>query len=133
MIRLLSIQPVAERGGSDQALLRMVRSLPPDEFECHVVVPAEPPLRAEFEAAGATVHVVPMRRISTSHGAAQWIGYAFGWPVAVLRLHSADRGSTSTSSTRTRCTRGTAGRLPAWPRRPHVWHAREIVVQSGSH
>ena len=49
MIRLLTIQPVAERGGSDQALLRMLRSLPPDEFECHVAVPAEPPLRAEYE------------------------------------------------------------------------------------
>ena len=78
MIRLLSIQPVAERGGSDQALLRMFRSLPPDEFECHVVVPAEPPLRTDFEAAGVTVHIVPMRRISTSHGALQWVGYAFG-------------------------------------------------------
>ena len=56
MIRLLTIQPVAERGGSDQALARMLRSLPPAEFECHVVVPAEPPLRPEFEAAGAAVH-----------------------------------------------------------------------------
>jgi hypothetical protein len=50
MIRLCSIQPVAERGGSDQALLRMLRSLPVD-FECHVVVPSDPPLRAEYEAA----------------------------------------------------------------------------------
>jgi hypothetical protein len=39
-IRLCSIQPVAERGGSDQAQLRMLRMLPRDEFECHVVVPA---------------------------------------------------------------------------------------------
>jgi hypothetical protein len=37
MIRLLSIQSVAERGGSDQLLVRMVRSLPSDEFDCHVV------------------------------------------------------------------------------------------------
>ena len=70
MIRLLSIQPVAERGGSDQALLRMLRSLPSDEFECHLVVPADPPLRAELEAAGVRIHIVPMARISTSHGAA---------------------------------------------------------------
>jgi glycosyltransferase involved in cell wall biosynthesis len=131
MIRLLSIQPVAERGGSDQALLRMLRSLPPDEFECHVVVPAEPPLRADFEAAGVTVHIVPMRRISTSHGALQWVGYAFGWPVAVLRLHSllkkVDAGVVHTNS------------LNSWygwaaarmARRPHVWHARELVWQSG--
>src|SRR5262245_10378012 len=125
MIRLLSIQPVAERGGSDQALLRMLRSLPPDEFECHVVVPAEPPLRADLEAAGATVHIVPMRRISTSHGALQWVGYASGWPVAVLRLHSLlkrlDVGVVHTNS------------LNSWygwaaarmARRPHVWHRSE--------
>ena len=86
MIHLLAIQPVAERGGSDQALLRMLRSLPPAEFQCHVAVPAEPPLRAEFEAAGVVVHVVPMARISRSHGVPEWIAYAAGWPIAVARL-----------------------------------------------
>jgi hypothetical protein len=72
-----------------------------------------------------------MRRISTSHGALQWVGYAFGWPVAVLRLHSLlkklDAGVVHTNS------------LNSWygwaaarmARRPHVWHARELVWQSG--
>src|ERR1700675_1134761 len=81
MIRLCSIQPVAERGGSDQALLRMLRSLPPGEFECHVVVPADPPLRPELEAAGVSIHIVPMRRISTSHRSLEWAAYALGWPL----------------------------------------------------
>ena len=110
----------------------MLRSLPPAEFECHVVVPAEPPLRAEFEAAGAAVHIVPMTRISRSHGAAEWVAYAAGWPIAVARLVRADPyACTSTSSTATRSTRGTAGPRRRSPRRPHVWHTREIVVQSG--
>src|ERR1700751_1759683 len=82
-IRLLSVQPVAERGGSDQALLRMLRSLPSADFECHLVVPSEPPLRPELDAAGVRVHVVPMARISTSHSPTDWLRYAFGWPVAV--------------------------------------------------
>ncbi|MFM8303353.1 MAG: glycosyltransferase, partial [Actinomycetota bacterium] len=86
MIRLLTIQPVAERGGSDQALVRMLASLPAAEFECHVVVPSEPPLRAEIEACGAAVHVVPMARISTSHGLVDWARYAAGWPAAVARI-----------------------------------------------
>src|SRR5262245_15595093 len=86
MIRLLTIQPVAERGGSDQAMLRMLRSLPPFEFECHVVVPADPPLRPEIEATGAAIHVVPMERISRSHDVARWGVYAAGWPVAVTRI-----------------------------------------------
>ena len=72
MIRLLSVQPVAERGGSDQALLRMVRSLPSDEFDCHIALPGRvAAARDEFAAAGATLHTVPMRRLSTSHGAAR--------------------------------------------------------------
>ena len=50
------MQPVAERGGSDQALLRLVRSLPPDEFDFHIALPGPSPLAAEFEAAGATLH-----------------------------------------------------------------------------
>src|ERR1700726_1047353 len=86
MIRLCSIQPVAERGGAVRALLRMVRSLPRPEFECHVVVPAEPPLRPDFEAAAVEVHVVPMRRISRSHRWRDWLGYALAWPVTVVRL-----------------------------------------------
>src|SRR5580765_1322934 len=106
MIRLLTIQPVAERGGSDQALVRMLRSLPPAEFECHVVVPAEPPLRAEYETTGAAVHIVVLRLVRLireldidvvhSNSLHSW----YGWAAAAL--------------TRT----------------PHVWHAREIVVQS---
>jgi glycosyltransferase involved in cell wall biosynthesis len=132
MIRLCSIQPVAERGGSDQALLRIMRSLPPDEFECHVVVPSEPPLRDELEAAGATVHIVPMRRISTSHGGREWLAYALAWPVTEGRLVRLVR--------RLRIDVVHSNSLHSWygwaaaalTRRPHVWHAREIVVQSSA-
>ena len=132
MIRLLSIQPVAERGGSDQALVRLTASLPSDEFECHVVVPGEPPLRAELEAAGATVHVVPMRRISTSNALGAWALYVLAWPVAVFRLARLAR--------RLRVDLVHTNSLHSWygwavaklTRRPHAWHAREIVVQSAA-
>ncbi|HEY8217504.1 MAG TPA: glycosyltransferase family 4 protein [Acidimicrobiia bacterium] len=130
MIRLLSVQPVAERGGSDHALLRMMRSLPSDEFECHVVVPSDPPLRDELESAGVTVHVVPMERISTSHGIAEWAGYGIGWPVAVTRIarlvRRLDIDVVHTNSLHSWYGWAAAGLT----RRPHVWHAREIVVQS---
>src|SRR3982074_220419 len=86
MIRLLSVQPVAERGGSDYLLVRMLRSLPPDEFDCHVALPGRSPLAEEFSAAGAGLHTVPMERLSTSHGAGEWAGYVAAWPVAVARL-----------------------------------------------
>jgi glycosyltransferase involved in cell wall biosynthesis len=132
MIRLLSVQPVAERGGSDQLLLRMVRSLPSDEFDCHVALPAPSPLADAFSAAGATLHTVPMRRLSTSHGAREWGAYVAGWPIAVGRIarliRRLDADVVHTNSLHS---------LYGWAaaavtRRPHVWHAREIVVQSGA-
>jgi glycosyltransferase involved in cell wall biosynthesis len=130
MIRLCSIQPVAERGGSDHALLRMLRSLPRPEFDCHVIVPAEPPLRAEFEAAGVEIHVVPMRRISTSHDLLDWVAYALLWPVTVVRiarlLRQLDIDVVHTNSFHSWYGWAAA----ALARRPHVWHGREIVVQS---
>jgi glycosyltransferase involved in cell wall biosynthesis len=129
-IRILSVQPVAERGGSDQALLRLVRSLPRGEFDFHIAVPAASPLAADFEAAGATLHVVPMRRLSTSHGVVAWGGYGAGWPVAVARLTKLAR--------RLRIDVVHSNSLHSWYgwavarllRVPHVVHAREIVVQS---
>jgi glycosyltransferase involved in cell wall biosynthesis len=132
MIRLLSVQPVAERGGSDQALLRMVRSLPPDEFECHVVVPTDPPLRPELEAAGVTVHVVPMHRISTSNSLTDWCRYAMGWPLAVVRIARLIRAH-QVDVVHTNSLHSWYGwAAAALTRRPHIWHAREITVQSGA-
>lgn len=108
----------------------MVRSLPRPEFECHVVVPAEPPLRAEFEAADAHLHVVPMRRISRSHHLGDWVAYALAWPLTVVRLarllRRLDIDVVHTNSFHSWY--GWAAALLA--RRPHVWHGREIVVQS---
>jgi glycosyltransferase involved in cell wall biosynthesis len=130
MIRLCSIQPVAERGGSDQALLRMVRSLPRAEFECHVVVPADPPLGPELQAAGAHVHVLPMRRISRSHRVGGWAAYALAWPVTVGRLVLLLR-RLQVDVVHTNSWHSWYGwAAAALIRRPHVWHGREIVVQS---
>src|SRR5436190_347927 len=130
MIRLLSVQPVAERGGSDHLLVRMLRSLPPDDFECHVALPGRSPLAEEFAAAGASLHTVPMERLSTSHGAGEWAGYGAAWPVAVARLVRLIRRlrvdvvhSNSLHSLYGWAAAAVTGR-------PHVWHAREIVVQS---
>ena len=110
----------------------MLRSLPSDEFECHVVVPAEPPLRNEFQAAGATVHIVPMRRISTSHRGREWVAYALAWPLAVARLARLIR-RLEIDVVHTNSLHSWYGWAAAFlARRPHVWHAREIVVQSGA-
>ena len=122
---------MAERGGSDHLLLSMIRALPATDFESHVVVPGPSPLAAEFRAAGARLHVVPMRRLTLSGALPYRIAYALAWPVVVARLALVARRVRAdvvhTNSLHS---------LYGWAvarliRRPHVWHAREIVVQSG--
>jgi glycosyltransferase involved in cell wall biosynthesis len=108
----------------------MLGSLPSDDFECHLVVPNEPPLRDELEAANVRIHIVPMARISTQHDAAAWVAYVFGWPLAVTRLVRLVR-SLNIDVLHTNSLHSWYGwAAAALTRRPHVWHAREIVVQS---
>ena len=127
---VLYVQPVAERGGSDQALLRMIRTLPRPSFTCHVAVPAPSPMADELRAAGATVHVVPMRRLTGSGGAGYWLGYAAAWPLTVVRLALLAR-RVKADIVHTNSLHSLYGwAAAAITRRPHVWQAREIVVQS---
>ena len=130
--RVMFVQPVAERGGSDQALLRMVRVLAAEDWECHVVLPGRGPLDDAFRDAGATLHVIAMRRISTSNSVADWARYAAAWPWSVGRLvalgRRIDAQAVHSNSLHTWYGWAAAAVL----RVPHVWHAREIVVQSGA-
>jgi glycosyltransferase involved in cell wall biosynthesis len=84
----------------------------------------------ELEAAGATIHVLPMRRITTSGSAWYWLAYLAAWPVTVFRLfrlaRRVDAAVVHTNSLHSWYGWAVAALL----RRPHVWHAREIVVQS---
>jgi glycosyltransferase involved in cell wall biosynthesis len=129
---VLCVQPVAERGGSDQALLRMARQLGASGWTVHVAMPAPSPMADEFATAGAALHVVPMRRISTSHNGVAWAIYALGWPGSVLRLWWLAR--------RVQADVVLSNSLHSWygwavallARRPHIWHAREIVTQSAT-
>jgi glycosyltransferase involved in cell wall biosynthesis len=130
--RILSVQPVAERGGSDLCLLRMVRDLAGAGWDCHIAMPAGSPLDDDFAAAGATVHVVPMRRITGSGSLRYWLGYVLAWPVAVARLTALarriDAGVVHSNSLHSWYGWAVARVL----HRPHVWHAREIVIQSAA-
>lgn len=129
---LLCVQPVAELGGSDRALLRLAGQLGAAGWSVHVALPGPSPLAPDFAAAGATLHVVPMHRISTSHDVRAWAAYATSWPVAVGRLWGLAR--------RLRADAVHSNSLHSWygwaaaalARRPHLWHAREIVTQSAT-
>ena len=130
--RILSVQPASDGGGSEHALIRMIRQLAADGWECHVAVPAPARLAEEYASAGAVLHVVPMPRLTTSGSAARWVGFAAGWPVAVVRLARlvlrTDAGVVHSNSLHT----WVGWAAAALTGRPHVWHAREIVFQSSA-
>jgi glycosyltransferase involved in cell wall biosynthesis len=131
--RLLSVQTIRDGGGAETALIRMIRRLQADGWECHVAFQSPPRLAAEYEAAGATIHIVAMERLTLSGNRLSWlVRFVVGWPVSVVRLaRLARRLRVDVVHT------NSLHYLHGWAaaalvRRPHVWHAREIVAQSSA-
>jgi glycosyltransferase involved in cell wall biosynthesis len=128
--RLLTVQPVADGGGSEKALIGLIRQLAGDGWECHVALPCPPRLAGEYEDASAVVHIVAMDRVTASGSTWRWLKYAAGWPVTVARLARLARrlDVDVVHSNSLHCWHGWA--VAQLVGRPHVWHAREIVFQS---
>jgi glycosyltransferase involved in cell wall biosynthesis len=84
----------------------------------------------EFAAAGATLHIVPMRRVTTSGSGWRWLAYLAGWPVSVVRLIWLGRSVRADVIHSNSLHSWYGWAVAAVLRRPHVWHAREVVVQS---
>jgi glycosyltransferase involved in cell wall biosynthesis len=108
----------------------MIRQLAKDGWECHVIVPGPARLTDEYGAAGAVLHVVPMDRLTTSGSRARWVGYALRWPVTVARLALLTRRLQAEVVHSNSLHSWYGWAVAALTRRPHVWHAREMVVQS---
>lgn len=82
--------------------------------------------------AGAELHVVPMRRLTSGGGRLYWPAYVAAWPVSTWRIarHARRVGADLIHTNSLHSLYGwAAARLC---RRPHVWHAREIVTQSAA-
>jgi glycosyltransferase involved in cell wall biosynthesis len=110
----------------------MLRALGGAGWDCHVAVPHRARLAAEYAAAGATLHVVPMRRVTSQGHRLRWAAaYAAAWApsVAVVTALARRLGADVVHSNSLHSWYGWAAAEAL--RRPHVWHAREIVVQSG--
>ncbi|MDQ6785028.1 MAG: glycosyltransferase family 4 protein, partial [Actinomycetota bacterium] len=128
--RLLTVQVVRDGGGSETALIRMIRQLVAGGWQCHVAISGPARLAAEYAAAGAVLHIVALERITTSGPSSRWLRFVSRWPVSVWRLAALAR-RLDVDVIHTNALHSLYGWAVALVvRRPHVWHAREIVVQS---
>ena len=126
----LSVQPVVDGGGSERALIAMVRELTGAGWECHVAVPGPPVLAEPYRQAGATLHLIEMDRVTSSGQRSRWLRFAARWPRSVVSLARLARklDADVIHSNSLHCWYGWAAAVLAG--RPHVWHAREVVFQS---
>lgn len=129
--RILYVSTTSEIGGADVALLRLVRSLDRERFLATVVLPAEGPLTAAFRACASEVVILPsLRKLSRHDGPWRLILYAASLPraaaalVRLVRQQGIEIVHSNTLHTFQGCL---AARLAG---KPHVWHVREIVLQS---
>jgi glycosyltransferase involved in cell wall biosynthesis len=131
LIPVLYLQSTSEIGGSDVTLLRTVEILDRTEVEPHVAMPHDGPLVEAFRKAGCRVHLVPtMQKLTSRRGLTGLGRYAAGYLPGALAISGLIR-SEGIRLVHTNSIHNLYGFLAAlWTRRPHVWHVREIVVQS---
>jgi glycosyltransferase involved in cell wall biosynthesis len=128
---VLYVHTTSEIGGADVALLRLVRGLDQSRFAATVVLPAEGPLTEALRASGCDVVVLPgLMNLSRHKGLWNLVRYGANFPRAVAALAHLIRGrgiDLVHSNTLHTLQGFVAARLT---RTPHVWHVREIVLQS---
>ncbi|MGH9122356.1 MAG: glycosyltransferase family 4 protein, partial [Acidimicrobiales bacterium] len=126
------MQNVTDGGGSERALIASIAQLRADGWECHVALGGPALLAEEYRRAGAVIHFVAMRRLTTSGGPQRWVAFAATWPFAVLRLALLARHvrASVVHTNSLHCWYGWAAAPLVG--KPHVWHAREIVAQSAA-
>lgn len=129
--KIFYLQSTSEISGTDTTLLRTVEILNRAQFEPHIVLHREGPFAEEYRRAGCRVHLLPlMRQLSLHRGVGYRLRCVAGYPVAVLQLASLIRREKIDlvhSNTLHNLYGFAAAALSG---KPHVWHIREIVVQS---
>ena len=129
---VLYLHTTSEIGGSDVSLLQLIERLDRRRFRPMIALPADGPLVPRLAAAGCEVLIVDrMRKLTTRRGLGFLLAFAFNYPLAVWRLaRLAAARHVDLIHTNTIHNLYGIG-LAAVTRRPHVWHVREIVWQSG--
>ena len=124
--RILYVQPNSEVGGSDVALLRLVKALDPDRYSPVVVLPAEGPLAPMLRNAGAEVYRLPMIQLRTLPSPVYQSRYLAHFLPTVRRLAAliVEKRAELVHTNTLYCLYG--GFAAQLARCPHLWHVREI-------
>ncbi len=132
-IHVLYLQSTHEIGGSDVSLTRLVNALDRRRFQTTAVLPADGPLVPDLERSGCRVLFAPaMRKLTRKRGPGYLAGYFLNYPRGVARLAAIIRRE-QPDVVHTNSLHNLYGFMAARvTRRPHVWHAREIVTQSAA-
>lgn len=129
-MKILYLQSTSEIGGSDIALLRILEKLDRSRFEPTVLLPNDGPLVAAFRRLGCEVFLLPgMLPLTTRRGPLYLARYLFNYPLAVWRIARLIRRQ-KVDLVHTNSLHNLYGFLAALlAKRPHVWHAREVVTR----
>ena len=131
MLNILYIQSTSEIGGSDISLMRMIERLDRERFRPFVILPGPGPLVAELERHGCEIHFcAAMLKLTSRRGFWYPLRYLINYPFAVIEIAWLI-GELKIHLVHTNSLHNLYG-LPAAKitGRPHVWHVREIVLQS---
>lgn len=131
MHKILFLQSTSEISGTDITLLRTLEHMDFKRFKVSVIVHRESPFTEDYRKLGCKVHVVPqMRQLSLRRGISYIFQCLLGYFPAVFKLAKIMKES-EIDLVHTNTIHNLYGFLAAKiAGRPHVWHIREIVIQS---
>lgn len=129
--RILYLQSTSEVGGTDVTLLRTLEALDKKRFEAHVLQPKEGPFSNAYRAAGCKIHLFPkMKKMTRRKGPLYLFEFLFGYVPAAFGIAELIRKE-QIDLVHTNTMHNLYGFLAAKIAGvPHVWHIREIVMQS---
>ena len=129
--KILFLQSTSEIGGSDISLLRIVGHLDKRVYEPIVGLPQDGPLVEKLKQAGSGVVIFPeMMKLTSRKNVFYPLFYLVNYPWAVFRIAAWIRKN-GIALVHTNTLHNLYGFASArLAGRPHVWHVREIVLQS---
>ncbi len=128
--KILYLQATSEIGGSDVSLLRIVEGLDKSRFHPVVALPSDGPFVEKLRQQGCDVFIVDeMIKLTTRKGYSYWLRYLANYPKAVWKICGLIKRE-RIDVVHTNVLHNLYGFLAAkLAGVPHVWHAREIVVE----